>query len=55
VHFVLADRIGHVRVVTDPPIEFVLQAASAALEELREAAGRKRAEPFPVAGGVKKP
>jgi 3-dehydroquinate synthase len=35
VHFVLADSIGHVRVVTDPPVDLIRQAAGAALQVLR--------------------
>jgi 3-dehydroquinate synthase len=49
-HFVLADRIGHVQVVTDPPPELILQAAAQALEVLcatGEPAGASR-----VSGGV---
>jgi 3-dehydroquinate synthase len=51
VHFVLADRIGNVRVVTDPPGDLVLKAAADALDVLREAAGSQAAR-LPVAGGV---
>jgi 3-dehydroquinate synthase len=50
VHFVLAERIGHVRVVIDPPRDLVLQAAAGALEVLREAAASRQAGPLPVAG-----
>jgi 3-dehydroquinate synthase len=52
VHFVLADRIAHVRVVTDPPRDLVLKAAADALEALREAAGSREGARLPVAGGV---
>ena len=52
VHFVLADGIGHVRVVTDPPSELVVQAAAGALEALRDAAANHQAGRLPVAGGV---
>jgi 3-dehydroquinate synthase len=52
VHFVLADRIGNVRVVTDPPGGLVLKAAAGALEALQEAAGSRQGARLPVAGGV---
>jgi 3-dehydroquinate synthase len=52
VHFVLADRIGHVRVVQDPPANLILEAAARALEAPREAAAGSRASRQPVAGGV---
>jgi 3-dehydroquinate synthase len=51
VHFVLADRIGHARVVKDPPSELVLEAAAGALQALRQAAASSAAG-LPVAGGV---
>jgi 3-dehydroquinate synthase len=50
VHFVLAEGIGHVRVVTDPPPDLVLKAAAGALEVLREAAGSGQRARRPVAG-----
>jgi 3-dehydroquinate synthase len=53
VHFVLADRIGHVRVVQDPPGELILEAAAGALQALRQAAAGSPSAPLPVAGGVR--
>jgi 3-dehydroquinate synthase len=52
VHFVLAESIGQVRVVTDPPADLVVNAAAEALEALRKAAAGSRAGRVPVAGGV---
>jgi 3-dehydroquinate synthase len=37
VHFVLADRIGHVRVVKDPPYDLIVNAAQEALRVLHPA------------------
>ncbi len=51
VHFVLADRIGHVQVVTNPAENLVLKAAGEALEVL-QAAGSETAGAPSVAGGV---
>jgi 3-dehydroquinate synthase len=51
VHFVLADRIGHVQVVTNPPQDLVLKAAAEALDALRAVARDTAAAPR-VAGGV---
>ena len=51
VHFVLADRIGHVRVVTNPAQDSVLKAAREALEVLRTAVA-ETADATRVAGGV---
>ena len=52
VHFVLADRIGHVRVVKDPPGDLVLEAAGAA--RCRRCGRRPPSSGagLPVAGGV---
>jgi 3-dehydroquinate synthase len=53
VHFVLAEGIGRVRVVTDPSRDLVRQAAAAALEQLRVPAGSAGDGRLPVVGGVK--
>ncbi len=53
VHFVLADRVGHVRVVKDPPSDLVLEAADGALRALRNAAADAANGRQPVAGGVR--
>jgi 3-dehydroquinate synthase len=49
-HFVLADGIGRVQVVTDPAPDLILQAAAQALDVLREAAETAGASRGP--GGV---